>query len=64
MKLIIVENYEEISKLAAINIKDVIDKNPNATVEECCRELDISKSSFSKYKALWKLQKDILKESK
>ena len=30
MKLIIVENYEEISKLAAINIKDVIDKNPNA----------------------------------
>jgi len=30
MKLIIVENYEEISKLASINIKDVINKNPNA----------------------------------
>lgn len=45
-------------------VYEYLEKNPNATVEECCRELDISKSSFSKYKALWKLQKDILKESK
>jgi len=30
MKLIVVENYEEMSKLAAVNIKDVIKEKPNA----------------------------------
>ena len=30
MKLIVVENYEEMSKLAAENIKEVISKKPNA----------------------------------
>ena len=57
-------NKRKSSKEIQDCVYEYLDRNPNATVEECCRELDISKSSFSKYKALWKLQKEILKESK
>ena len=52
MKLIIVENYEEISKLAAINIKDVIDKNPNAILG-----LATGSTPLGTYKELIKMNK-------
>ena len=52
MKLIIVENYEEISKLAAINIKDVIDKNPNAILG-----LATGSTPLGTYKKLIKMNK-------
>ena len=53
MKLIIVENYEEISKLAAINIKDVIDKNPNAILG-----LATGSTPLGTYKELIKMNKE------
>jgi len=53
MKLIIVENYEEISKLAAINIKDVINKNPNAILG-----LATGGTPLGTYKELIKMNKE------
>jgi len=53
MKLIIVENYEEISKLASINIKDVINKNPNAILG-----LATGGTPLGTYKELIKMNKE------
>ena len=53
MKLIIVENYEEISKLASINIKDVINKNPNAILG-----LATGSTPIGTYKELIKMNND------
>lgn len=53
MKLIIVENYDEMSKLAAINIKDVINKNPNAILG-----LATGGTPLGTYKQLIKMNKE------
>ena len=53
MNLIIVENYEEISKLASINIKDVINKNPNAILG-----LATGGTPLGTYKELIKMNKE------
>lgn len=53
MNLIIVENYDEISKLAAINIKDVINKKPNAVLG-----LATGSTPLGTYKELIKMNKE------
>ncbi len=53
MNLIIVENYDEISKLAAINIKDVISKKPNAVLG-----LATGSTPMGTYKELIKMNKE------
>ena len=53
MNLIIVENYDEISKLAAINIKDVINKKPNAVLG-----LATGSTPMGTYKELIKMNKE------
>ena len=52
MNLIIVENYEEMSKLAAVNIKDVINKKPNAILG-----LATGSTPIGTYKELVKMNK-------
>ncbi|HEX9025123.1 MAG TPA: glucosamine-6-phosphate deaminase [Clostridium sp.] len=53
MNLIIVENYDEISKLAAINIKDVINKKPDAVLG-----LATGSTPMGTYKELIKMNKE------
>ena len=53
MNLVIVENYDEMSKLAAINIKDVINKKPNAILG-----LATGSTPVGTYKELIKMNKD------
>jgi len=53
MNLIIVESYEEMSKLAAINIKDVINKNPKSVLG-----LATGSTPMGIYKELIKMNKE------
>ena len=53
MNLIIVENYDEVSKLAAINIKDVINKKPDAVLG-----LATGSTPMGTYKELIKMNKE------
>ena len=53
MNVIIVENYDEMSRLAAINIKDVITENPNAILG-----LATGSTPIGTYKELIKMNSD------